>query len=73
LTRLLPLVTTCLLAGCQLTSTTRTNAAEAAAAIAADVCRAWQPTTYSSRDTAETQLGNRANNAARDAYCGAGR
>lgn len=64
----LPLLAmTLYLAACQLQTTTRTAATDAA--IAADVCRVWQPTTYSSRDTAETQLGNRANNAARDAYC----
>lgn len=38
--------------------------------IRADICRrAWRPTPYSSRDTPETQLGNRANNAARDEFC----
>lgn len=30
---------------------------------------AWQPSTYSSRDTPETIDGNRANNRARDAFC----
>lgn len=40
----------------------------------ADICRrAWRPTDYSSRDTIETQKGNRANNAARAEFCrGAG-
>jgi hypothetical protein len=55
------------LAGCLSTSTTRTDATEAA--IVADVCRAWPVVTYSSRDTEQTQTEARANNAARDAYC----
>lgn len=61
------LATTFFLAGCSPTLTTRTAATEAA--IAADVCRAWQPVTYSSRDTEQTQLEVRATNAARAAYC----
>lgn len=65
---LLVLATTFFLAGCQQTLTTRTDATEAN--IVRDVCRAWPITTYSSRDTEETILGNRANNAARSAYCG---
>lgn len=60
--------TPCLLAGCQLTSSTRIAVTEAA--IIRDTClHAWRPTTYSSRDTPETQLGNRANNAARAKWC----
>lgn len=55
------------LAACQSIPATRTDETEKT--IAADVCRAWQVTPYSSRDTPETQLGNRANNAARAAYC----
>lgn len=62
-------MTSCL-GGCLSLNTTRTSAIEADKAIAAQVCRVWLPTTYSSRDTEETRLGNRANNAARDAYCG---
>lgn len=62
------LATTCLLAGCSPTLSTQTAATEAG--IAADVCRAWQPVTYSSRDTEQTQVEARANNAARAAYCG---
>lgn len=61
------------LAGCSPTLSTLTggtDAAKAAASIAADVCRAWKPTPYSIRDTPETQLGNRSNNASRDSYCG---
>ena len=52
-------------------STTAKQAAEAAVnALVEDTCRdAWLPTTYSSRDTPETQLGNRANNASRDGWC----
>lgn len=59
------------LGGCSSLSTTRTAAIEADQAIASDVCSVWLVTSYSRRDTEETQLGNRANNAARDAYCGA--
>lgn len=50
----LTLATTFLLTGCSPAVTTRTAATEAA--IAADVCRAWIPVTYSSRDTDQTQL-----------------
>lgn len=63
----LALAMTCLLAGCQMIPTTSTAGTEAA--IAADVCRVWSPVTYSSRDTPETTLEVRANNAARAAYC----
>jgi hypothetical protein len=55
------------LAGCSSTLTTRT--VETETAIVADVCRAWLPITYSSRDTDQTQLEVRAGNAAREAYC----
>ena len=58
---------TCSLAGCLETRATRIAATDKRAAVA--VCSAWLPTTYSSRDTPETQLGVRANNAARAAYC----
>lgn len=72
-TRLSTLAMTCFLAGCSQTLTTLSGgtepAEEADQAIATDVCRAWKPTPYSSRDTPETQTGNRANNAARVAYC----
>lgn len=68
-----PLVTISVLAGCQsipMIQTTGTRAAEAEATLAADVCRAWPVTPYSSsKDTPETVVGNRANNAARAAYC----
>lgn len=57
----------CFLAGCSQTSGTLTAATDVA--IARDVCSVWVPTTWSSRDTQETRLGNQANNAARDAYC----
>ena len=66
------LAMTFLLVGCQaipMTLTGGTEAAKADAEIAADVCRAGKPVTYSSRDTPETQLQARANNAARTAYC----
>lgn len=64
------LVMTCLLAGCQ--SILPTNTAATEKSIAADTCRAWKPTTYSSRDTPETKTEARANNAARDSYCSEG-
>jgi len=57
----------CLLVACQ--STPRTNTAAADAAVTSGVCSAWQPVTYSSRDTPDSILQIRANNAARDAYC----
>jgi hypothetical protein len=57
----------CLLAGRQ--SILPTNTAATEKSIAADTCRAWRPVTYSSRDTEQTKLQARANNAARDAYC----
>lgn len=59
-------MTSCL-AGCQLIPPTRTAATETA--IVSQVCRAWVPITYSSKDTAQTVLEVRANNAAREAYC----
>jgi hypothetical protein len=37
--------------------------------VTAGVCEAWQPVTYSSRDTEQTQIEVRAGNAAREAYC----
>lgn len=66
-TLLLMLGTASLLAACQ--SLQKTNTAATEAQIAADVCRAWRPVTYSSRDTEQTRTEARANNAARDAYC----
>lgn len=57
------------LVGCQSIQTTRT--AETEEKIAEDTCSVWKAVTYSSRDTPETQLEVRANNAARKAYCGA--
>ena len=70
LTVLLALGMTFCLAGCQSLNTTRTAATEADASIAAGVCRVWVPVTYSSRDTEQTRLEARANNAAREEYCG---
>lgn len=76
LTLLLALAMTSCLAGCLSLQTTPTGEIEArAAAIAADkaiaakVCAEWVAVTYSSRDTEQTRLEVRANNAARDAYC----
>ena len=37
--------------------------------VTAGVCTVWKPVTYSGRDTEQTQLEARANNAARGAYC----
>lgn len=49
---------------------TKDRAEELEAEIVRELCtKAWLPTDYSSRDTEKTQLGNRANNAAREAYC----
>ncbi len=56
-----------LTAACQ-TTATRINAIESR--IAADVCSAWQPVTWSSRDTEQTQREVKASNLARDVYCG---
>lgn len=62
-----------LLAACQSIQSTLTGgtdtAEKAVASIAADVCRAWRPVTYSSRDTEQTQTEARANNAAQERYC----
>lgn len=63
----LVLVMALLLAGCLPTTTTRIAATESK--IVTGVCKVWVPVTYSSRDTLETQLEVRANNAARDTYC----
>ncbi len=68
------LAMTCGLVACQSIQTTLTGATDAAKAErsnAVDVCRAWKDVTYSSRDTNRTQDEVRANNASRDAYCGA--
>lgn len=65
--KLLPLVMTLFLAGCLQTTTTHIAATESK--IVAGVCKVWVPVTYSSRDTLETQLKVRANDAARDTYC----
>lgn len=68
--RLSLLAMTCFLAACQQMSTTRTAAIETDTSIVLDLCEhAWKPQTYSSRDTEQTQLEARANNAAREAYC----
>lgn len=66
---LLTLGMTSFLAGCSPTLGTPTAATEADTAAAAGVCRVWTPVTYSNRDTEQTQLEARANNAARKAYC----
>jgi hypothetical protein len=71
--RLLLLAMLCVLARCSPTLSALSGGIDAAKteqSIAVDVCRAWKPVTYSSRDTRETQLGNRASNAARISYCG---
>lgn len=60
---------TSLLVGCQLTQTTETAAINLDRELTAQVCDVWKPVTYSSRDTDQTQLEARANNAAREAYC----
>ena len=54
-----------LLAGCQ--TMTPTGAISPQAIVV--VCEAWKLRTYSSRDTPETQLEVRKNNAARNAFC----
>lgn len=46
-----------------------TQTAEIDQAVTQGVCGVWKAVTYSSRDTEQTQLEARANNAARDAYC----
>lgn len=48
--------------------TFRTSIVETDMAIAQRVCQAWQPVTYSSRDTPQTRTEARANNAAREAF-----
>lgn len=69
-TVLLMLGMTFCLGGCQSLSTTRTAATEADKSITDGVCRVWTPVTYSSRDTEQTRLEARANNSAREEYCG---
>lgn len=63
------LVMTLLLAGCQVIPTTQTAAIKADKSIADNVCSVWKPVTYSSKDTQQTQLEVRANNAAQAGYC----
>lgn len=74
--KLLLLVMMSSLVGCQSIQTTLTGETEAAERAAEELrkqtCEAWKPVTYSSRDTPETQLEARANNAARDVYCASG-
>lgn len=73
LMRLALLAMTLFLVGCLPTTTIHTAATEVA--IASDVCRVWKPVIYSRHDTPGTVDGPdgiRANNAARDAYCGKG-
>lgn len=61
------LALTCCLAGCSLTTLTRTGGISDAAVVQS-VCRSWAPVTYSSKDTPQTQLEVRAGNAAREAW-----
>lgn len=67
---LLTLGMTFCLVGCQSLTTTRTAATEADKSIVDGICKVWTPITYSSRDTEQTRLEVRANNAARGEYCG---
>jgi hypothetical protein len=60
--------TTLLLAACLSTPMTQT-AATSDANITAGVCSVWKNVSYSSKDTDQTRLEVRANNAARTAYC----
>ena len=69
LTALTTLVMTFSMVGCQQTLTTRSAGIEADKAAASAACEAWKPLTYSSKDTDQTQLEVRGNNAARGAYC----
>lgn len=69
LTALWMLGTTFCLGGCLPIQTTQTGAIEADQVVVTSVCRAWLPISYSSRDTEQTQLEVRANNAAQSAYC----
>lgn len=55
------------LVACLSTQTTQT-AATSDEKITAGVCSAWQPVSYSSKDTERTQIEVRANNAARIGY-----
>lgn len=48
--------------------TFRTSIGETDAAIVQRVCTAWLPVTYSSRDTEQTKIEAKANNAAREAF-----
>lgn len=63
------LAMTFLMVGCTQTLTTRSAGIEADKAAAGAACKAWKPLTYSSKDTDQTQLEVRGNNAARGAYC----
>jgi hypothetical protein len=60
---LLPLATMFCLGGCSLTLGTSIGAIDAA--VVTRVCTAWAPVTYSSKDTPQTQIEVRGNNAAR--------
>lgn len=55
--------------GCTQTLMTPSAGIEADKAAASAACEAWKPLTYSSKDTDQTQLEVRGNNAARGAYC----
>ena len=59
-----------LAAGSTLTGCGTTTLISATDPARRDLCeRAWKPVTYSNRDTQETQLQARQNNAAYDSYC----
>ena len=55
------------LAAC-LSNPTTPTAATSDVKITAGVCTAWKPVSYSSKDTEQTRIEARANNAARKAY-----
>jgi len=63
------LVMTFSMVGCTQTLTTHSAGIEADKEAASAACKAWKPLTYSSKDTEQTQLEVRGNNAARGAYC----
>lgn len=65
--RLSVLGTMCCLGACQPMALTPTVAIDTRTA--EQVCSVWKAVSYSSKDTSQTQLEVRANNAAREAYC----
>lgn len=64
LVKLAPLLSVLAMTACQSATVTAVSSQSIAV-----VCDVWTPTTYSSRDTAETQMEIVAANAARDAFC----